>query len=55
MIEEHRLSKGNIVIFYLSKTRNYKTAKYFIQKALRSLHALTPRSIIIDKNPAYLY
>ena len=46
-------SKGNIIDFYLSKTRDHKAAKRFFKKALRSFHASKPRVITVDKNPAY--
>ncbi|MEH7362313.1 IS6 family transposase [Priestia megaterium] len=46
-------SKGNTIDFYLSKTRDYKAAKCFFKKALRSLHVSKPRVITVDKNPAY--
>jgi transposase-like protein len=46
-------SEGNTIDFYLSKTRDYKDAKRFFRKALRSLHVSKPRVITVDKNPAY--
>ncbi|MFS0907042.1 IS6 family transposase, partial [Priestia aryabhattai] len=46
-------SEGNTIDFYLSKTRDYKAAKCFFKKALRSLHVSKPRVITVDKNPAY--
>ncbi|AUB67029.1 IS6 family transposase (plasmid) [Bacillus cereus] len=46
-------SEGNTIDFYLSKTRNHKAAKRFFKKALHSFHASKPRTITIDKNPAY--
>jgi transposase-like protein len=46
-------SKENKIDFYLSKTRNYKTAKRFFRKALRSFHVSTPLVITVNKNPAY--
>ncbi|RAS77286.1 IS6 family transposase [Priestia endophytica] len=46
-------SEGNTIDFYLSKTRDHKTAKRFFKKALQSLHVSKPRVITIDKNPAY--
>ncbi|KAB2492575.1 IS6 family transposase [Bacillus cereus] len=46
-------SEGNTIDFYLSKTRNHKTAKQFFKKALRSFHASKPRVITVDKNPTY--
>ncbi|MCY8234184.1 IS6 family transposase [Priestia endophytica] len=46
-------SEGNTIDFYLSQTRDHKTAKRFFRKALRSLHVSKPRVITVDKNPAY--
>ncbi|PGU02911.1 IS6 family transposase [Bacillus cereus] len=46
-------SKGNTIDFHLSKTRDYKAAKRFFKKALRSFHTSKPRVITVDKNPAY--
>ncbi|MGG0511215.1 IS6 family transposase [Priestia megaterium] len=46
-------SEGSTIDFYLSKTRNYKAAKRFFKKALRSFHVSKPRAITVDKNPTY--
>ncbi|WP_144641539.1 IS6 family transposase [Bacillus cereus] len=46
-------SEGNMIDFYLSKTKNHKAAKQFFKKALRSFHVSKPRIITVDKNPAY--
>lgn len=46
-------SEGNTLDFYLSKTRDRKTAKCFFKKALQSFHVSNPRVITVDKNPAY--
>lgn len=46
-------SKENTIDFYLSKTRDYKAAKRFFKKALRSFHVSMPRIITVSKNPAY--
>lgn len=46
-------SEGNTIDFYLSKTRDHKTAKRFLRKALQSFHASNPRAITVDKNSAY--
>src|SRR3954453_11548373 len=46
-------SKGNTIDFHLSKTRDYKAAKRFLKKALRSCHVSKPRVVTVDKNPAY--
>ncbi|HDR8112539.1 TPA: IS6 family transposase, partial [Bacillus cereus] len=47
-------SEGNTIDFYLSKKRNHKAAKRFFKKALQPFHVSKPRTITIDKNPAYL-
>ena len=45
---------GNIIDFYLSKTRNSKAAKIFLGKALKSIPSYAHlRSINTDRNPAY--
>ena len=46
-------SEGNTIDFYLSKTRDKKTAKRFFKKALQSFHVSKPRVITVDKNPTY--
>ncbi|MCP1124256.1 IS6 family transposase [Bacillus sp. 3103sda1] len=46
-------SEGNTIDFYLSKTRDAKSAKRFFKKALASSHVSQPRVITVDKNPAY--
>lgn len=46
-------SEGNTIDFYLSTSRDPKVAKRFFKKALQSFHASKPRTITIDKNPAY--
>ncbi|PGZ95174.1 IS6 family transposase [Bacillus pseudomycoides] len=46
-------SEGNTIDFYLSKTRDAKSAKCFFKKALASSHVSQPRVITVDKNPAY--
>lgn len=38
-------SEGNTINFYLNKSRNYKTAKRFFKKVLRSFHVSKPRAI----------
>jgi len=45
--------EGNTIDFYLSKTRDKKTAKRFFKKALQSFHVSKPSVITVDKNPAY--
>ncbi len=42
-------SKGNTIDFYLSKTRDEKAAKSFLQP----FHVSKPRVITVDKNSAY--
>ena len=45
---------GNTVDFYLSKTRNTKAAKRFLNKSLRKLKEYEkPKTINTDKNPTY--
>lgn len=46
-------SEGNMIDFYLSKTRGKKAAKRFFKKALQSIHISNPRVITVDKNSAY--
>ncbi len=46
-------SKGNIIDFYLSKTRDQKATKRFFKKALQSFHVSKPCIITVDKNPIY--
>ncbi|MEB9914995.1 IS6 family transposase, partial [Bacillus cereus] len=46
-------SKGNTINFYLSKTRDQKTAKHFFKIALWSFHISKPRVITVHKNSAY--
>ncbi|WP_043314407.1 IS6 family transposase [Bacillus cereus] len=46
-------SKGYTIDFYLSKTRDHRSAKRFFKKALQSFHVSNPRVITVDKNPAY--
>ncbi|MEX0136694.1 IS6 family transposase [Bacillus nitratireducens] len=46
-------TEGNMIDFYLSKSRNHKAAKRFFKKALRSFHVSQPHVITIDKNRAY--
>jgi transposase-like protein len=46
-------SEGNTIDFYLSKSRNHKTAECFFKKALQSFHILKPHIITVDKNPVY--
>ncbi|MBJ8026067.1 IS6 family transposase, partial [Bacillus cereus] len=46
-------SEGNMIDFYLSRTRDAKAAKRFLKKALASCHATKPRSITADGDKAY--
>ena len=46
-------SDGNTIDFFLSKTRDSKSAKRFLKKALAFSHVSTPRVVTVDKNPAY--
>ena len=46
-------SDGNTIDFFLSKTRDSKSAKRFLKKALAFSHVSTLRVITVDKNPAY--
>ncbi|MFE7084102.1 IS6 family transposase, partial [Priestia megaterium] len=46
-------SEGNTIDFYLSKARNKQAAKRFFKKALAFWHVSIPRTITVDKNPAY--
>ncbi len=46
---------GNSIDFYLSRTRNIKAAKRFLDKALKSIPVYAhPKSINTDKNPTYI-
>src|SRR6478609_11624040 len=46
-------SEGNTIDFYLSKSRDTQAAKRFFKKALAFSHVSIPRTITVDKNPAY--
>ena len=46
-------SHGNTIDFLLSAKRDHIAAKRFFQKALKSVHTVTPRVINVDKNAAY--
>lgn len=46
-------SDGNTIDFFLSKTRDSKSAKRFLKTALAFLRVSTLRVITVDKNPAY--
>ncbi|MBJ3792763.1 DDE-type integrase/transposase/recombinase [Bacillus sp. OA1] len=46
-------SDGNIIDFFLSKTRDTKSAKRFLKKALAFSYIFRPRVITVDKKLAY--
>ena len=46
-------SLGQTIDFLLSARRDAAAAKRFFRKALAQLHTVNPRTITVDKNPAY--
>jgi transposase-like protein len=46
-------SRGQTIDFLLSARRDAGAAKRFFRKALGQLHTVNPRTITVDKNPAY--
>jgi transposase-like protein len=46
-------SRGQTIDFLLSAKQDAAAAKRFFRKALAQLHAANPRTITVDKNPAY--
>jgi transposase, IS6 family len=46
-------SLGQTIDFLLSARRDAAAAKRFFRKALAQPHAVNPRTITVDKNPAY--
>jgi IS6 family transposase len=46
-------SRGQTIDFLLSAKRDAAAAKRFFHKALGQPHTVNPRSITVDKNPAY--
>ena len=46
-------SRGQTIDFLLSAKRDAEAAKRFFRKALSQLHTVNPRTITVDKNPAY--
>jgi transposase-like protein len=46
-------SRGQTIDFMLSAKRDAATAKRFFRKALGQPHTVNPRTITVDKNPAY--
>ena len=47
-------SRGQTIDFLLSAKRDAEAAKRFFRKALGQPHTADPRTITVDKNPAYL-
>jgi len=45
--------RGQTIDFLLSATRDAEAAKRFFRKALGQPHTADPRSITVDRNPAY--
>ena len=46
-------SRGQTIDFLLSGKRGAEAAKRFFRKALGQPHTVNPRTITVDKNPAY--
>jgi transposase, IS6 family len=46
-------SRGQTIDFLLSTKRDASAAKRFFRKALAQPHTVNPRTITVDKNPAY--
>lgn len=46
-------SRGQTVDFLLSARRDAAAARRFFRKALKQQHTVRPRTITVDKNPAY--
>jgi transposase, IS6 family len=46
-------SRGQTIDFMLSARRDTEAAKRFFRKALGQPHTVNPRTITVDKNPAY--
>ena len=46
-------SRGQTIDFMLSAKRDAEAAKRFFRKAFGRPHAVDPRTITVDKNPAY--
>ena len=47
-------SRGQTIDFLLSAKRDAAAAKRFFRKALARPHTVNPRTVTVDKNPAYL-
>ena len=46
-------SRGQTIDFLLSAQRHTAAAKRFFRKAVTQPHTVNPRTITVDKNPAY--
>jgi transposase, IS6 family len=46
-------SRGQTIDFLLSVKRDAAAAKRFFRKAMGQMHTVNPRTITVDKNPAY--
>ena len=46
-------SRGQTIDFLLSAKRDAEAAKHFLRKALGQPHTVNPRTITVDRNPAY--
>jgi transposase-like protein len=46
-------SRGQTIDFLFSAKQDAEAAKRFFRKALRQPHTVNPRTITLDKNPAY--
>jgi transposase, IS6 family len=46
-------SRGRTIDFLLSAKRDAAAAKRFCRKAMGQVHTVNPRTITVDKNPAY--
>ncbi|MDF2966064.1 MAG: transposase, partial [Rickettsiaceae bacterium] len=46
-------SNGNTIGSYLSRTRNHKSAKLFLNKLINQRSSVEPATITVDANPAY--
>ena len=46
-------SRGQTIDFLLSAKRDAEAAKRFFRKALGQPHTVNPRTVTVDKNPAY--
>ena len=46
-------SRGQTIDFLLSARRDTAAAKRFFRKAIAQRHIVNPRTLTVDKNPAY--